>query len=135
MKRMPAAALTPVEANIQDCLGSGYCNLGCAFGKKLSMVERVLPVTQRETDELRERERGFRGQLEIHPACEVTAIRTRDGRATGVQALLRLPNGERRKVEIEAETVVLAAAVEPGTQPGCVSSYAVGGSLYRGRAM
>ncbi len=107
--RMPGAGLAPVEANIHECLGSGYCNLGCPFGRKLSMIDRVLPRTQQDTDAKRERDRDFRGRLEILPDCEVTAVRTRDGRASGVQAMLRLPHGDRRKIEIDADTVVLAA--------------------------
>jgi choline dehydrogenase-like flavoprotein len=97
--RMPGAGLKPVTANIDRCLGSGYCNLGCPFGRKLSMIDRVLPETQQ----------NFPGQLEILPACEVTAVRTRDGRAIGVEAMLRHEDGARRKIEIDAETVVLAA--------------------------
>jgi choline dehydrogenase-like flavoprotein len=107
--RMPSGGLAPVTANIHDCLGSGYCNIGCPFGRKLSMVDRVLPRAQQQTDEKRERDPDFRGRLEILPACEVTRIVTQDGRATGVQAVLRLPHGERQKLQIDAETVVLAA--------------------------
>jgi choline dehydrogenase-like flavoprotein len=35
-----------VDANIVDCLGCGYCNIGCAFGRKLSMLDEVLPAVQ-----------------------------------------------------------------------------------------
>src|SRR5688572_8380905 len=31
-----------VEANIAGCIGCGYCNIGCRFGKKLSMLDTVL---------------------------------------------------------------------------------------------
>jgi choline dehydrogenase-like flavoprotein len=109
VSRMPGAGLKPVSANIHKCLGSGYCNLGCPFGRKLSMIDRVLPQTQQDTDARRAHDRNFRGQLEILPACEVTAVRTKDGRAIGVEAMLRLKDGGRRKIEIDAETVVLAA--------------------------
>jgi choline dehydrogenase-like flavoprotein len=37
-----------IEANIHDCLGCGYCNIGCAFGRKLSMLDTLLPWTQQE---------------------------------------------------------------------------------------
>ena len=38
-----------VEANIaHDCLGCGYCNMGCPFGKKHSMLDTVLPWAQRD---------------------------------------------------------------------------------------
>ncbi|MGH2954510.1 MAG: GMC family oxidoreductase N-terminal domain-containing protein [Solirubrobacterales bacterium] len=35
-----------VEANIRDCLGCGYCNIGCAYGRKLSMLDTLLPWGQ-----------------------------------------------------------------------------------------
>jgi hypothetical protein len=38
--------LEPVEANLDDCLGTGYCNIGCSYGRKLSMLDKVLPEAQ-----------------------------------------------------------------------------------------
>jgi len=35
-----------VEANITDCLGCGYCNIGCKYGRKISMLDEVLPKAQ-----------------------------------------------------------------------------------------
>ncbi len=35
-----------VETNIADCLGCGYCNTGCKYGRKLSMLDQVLPAAQ-----------------------------------------------------------------------------------------
>src|SRR5690606_17920760 len=35
-----------IEANIVDCIGCGYCNIGCAYGRKLSMLDEVLPAAQ-----------------------------------------------------------------------------------------
>ncbi len=35
-----------VSANIVECLGCGYCNIGCKFGRKLSMLDIVLPSAQ-----------------------------------------------------------------------------------------
>ncbi|MBZ0287802.1 MAG: GMC family oxidoreductase N-terminal domain-containing protein, partial [Anaerolineae bacterium] len=37
-----------ISANIQDCLGCGYCNIGCKYGRKLSMLDEVLPKTQQK---------------------------------------------------------------------------------------
>ncbi|HUE75595.1 MAG TPA: GMC family oxidoreductase, partial [Chloroflexota bacterium] len=37
-----------VEANIVDCLGCGYCNAGCRYGRKISMLDEVLPKAQRD---------------------------------------------------------------------------------------
>jgi choline dehydrogenase-like flavoprotein len=37
-----------VNANIVDCLGCGYCNIGCKYGRKLSMLDEVLPAAQKK---------------------------------------------------------------------------------------
>jgi choline dehydrogenase-like flavoprotein len=42
----PGDEFDVVSANIDDCLGCGYCNIGCAFGRKLSMLDEVLPKAQ-----------------------------------------------------------------------------------------
>jgi choline dehydrogenase-like flavoprotein len=44
----PGDELAVVRANIAGCLGCGYCNIGCAFGRKLSMLDEVLPRAQRD---------------------------------------------------------------------------------------
>jgi len=93
------------DADLCGCIGCGYCNLGCAYGHKLSTLIKVLPDSQRATDVRRDCDRSFHGRLQILPECEVTAIRHRDRRATGVSCSLR-GGGE---LEVDAETVVLAA--------------------------
>jgi choline dehydrogenase-like flavoprotein len=36
-----------VEANLLgSCLGCGYCNIGCAYGQRKSMLDHVLPLAQ-----------------------------------------------------------------------------------------
>ena len=35
-----------VDANIENCIGCGQCNIGCRFGSKLSMLDHVLPAAQ-----------------------------------------------------------------------------------------
>jgi choline dehydrogenase-like flavoprotein len=107
--RMPNAGFEAVEANLENCLGCGNCNIGCAFNRKLSMLTHVLPAAQHTTDKLRERDPGFHGRLEILPDCEVTSVVHRDGRATGVSCQLRLPDGGTRKLVVEADEVILAA--------------------------
>ena len=37
------------EANIVGCRGCGYCNIGCQFGAKLSMLDKVLPKRRRSS--------------------------------------------------------------------------------------
>ena len=90
--------VNPVNANIRDCLGCGYCNIGCAYGRKLSMLDRTLPAGQRESN----------GRLRIVADCEVQRIRTLSGRPQRVAGLLAsLP--ERRRVRVTAQHYVLSA--------------------------
>jgi len=92
--------VSAVPANIEGCLGCGYCNIGCRYGKKLSMLDTVLPWAQRDcgVDAVR-----------IFAECEVRRIVT-DGdgsrrRATAVEARL----GSGRRLTVRAGKVVLAA--------------------------
>ena len=85
-----------VEANIADCPGSGYCNIGCPYGTKLSMLDKVLPDGQRLF--------GVE-KLRVLPECRAERIETRNGRAEAVVARL----GDGRKLRVEAKTVVVSA--------------------------
>jgi choline dehydrogenase-like flavoprotein len=66
--------LDSVMANIKGCLGSGYCNIGCKFGKKLSMLDTVLPQTQAL----------YPGSLQIIANLEVGSFNKKDGRIVSV---------------------------------------------------
>ncbi len=81
-----------VKANIDGCVGCGYCNIGCPYGKKLSMLETVLPEAQK-------------GPVRIISECPVTRIVTRERRATAVEA--KLEGGG--KVTVRARKVIVAA--------------------------
>jgi choline dehydrogenase-like flavoprotein len=89
------APFSLVQANIADCLGSGYCNIGCAYGKKLSALDWTLPRAQRE----------FPGGVNILPECSVTKVLMRGSRAYGLRC--RLEDG--RRLTVRANTVVLSA--------------------------
>jgi choline dehydrogenase-like flavoprotein len=84
-----------VDANIKDCLGSGYCNIGCAYGKKLSALDNILPRAQRD----------FPGAVRIFSDCMAERIETRGGRANAVRC--RLSDG--RELRVAANTVVVSA--------------------------
>jgi choline dehydrogenase-like flavoprotein len=84
-----------VTANIDGCLGCGYCNMGCKYGKKLSALDWTLPRAQRD----------FPGAVRILPDCRVDKVLMRGSRATGVAT--RLADG--RKLTVSANTVVLSA--------------------------
>ena len=83
-----------VDANIKDCLGSGYCNMGCAYGKKLSALDNILPRAQAE----------YGDGVRIFSECLAERIETSGGRATEVHC--RLSDG--RPLRVAANTVVVA---------------------------
>jgi choline dehydrogenase-like flavoprotein len=92
--------VSAVPANIEGCLGCGYCNIGCRYGKKLSMLDTVLPWAQRDFG---------KDAVRIFAECEVRRIVT-DGngsrrRAAAVEA--KLAGGGR--LTVRAGKVVLAA--------------------------
>lgn len=87
-----------VNANIKDCYGSGYCNIGCRWGKKLSMLETALPWAQKEGP----------GRVRIVAECEVERILTINDRPKRVTGLLaKFPDG--RSVRVRADRFVLSA--------------------------
>jgi choline dehydrogenase-like flavoprotein len=92
----PPHAAGVVAANIEECLGCGYCNIGCAYGRKLSMLDTVLPAAQALAGAER---------LRVLAGCEALRLRARGGTVEAVQC--RLADG--RHVEIRARTVILAA--------------------------
>lgn len=88
-----------VRANIRDCVGCGYCNIGCAYGRKLSMLDRTLPRAQAEHP----------GRVKIVAECEVERLRTLSGRPARVVELRARLGAERRRVTVRANTFVLSA--------------------------
>ena len=88
----PDYRLDEVETNIADCPGSGYCNIGCQFGNKLSMLDTVLPNAQREFE-------GF----QLLPQCHVEKIEHSNGRAVAVVASL-----DGRRIRVKAKTFVVS---------------------------
>jgi choline dehydrogenase-like flavoprotein len=92
----PPNEVDVVATNISNCPGSGYCNIGCPYGTKLSMLDKVLPDGQQYFGAER---------LRILPECRAERIETRNGRAEAVQA--RLSDG--RKLRVKANTVVVSA--------------------------
>jgi len=91
----PPNDMDVVEANIANCPGSGYCNIGCPFGTKLSMLDKVLPEGQ---------QRFGVDRLQVLPECRAERIETSDGRARAVHAQL----SDGRKVRVEGETIVVS---------------------------
>ena len=104
----------PVSANIRDCLGCGYCNIGCAYGRKLSMLDTLLPEAQAMEGA---------GSLRIVSECAADGIESSGGRVDSIQCAA---NGNR--VRVRADRFVVAA--------GAVgSSYLLGRSGIGGPAV
>lgn len=87
-----------VRANIAGCYGSGYCNIGCRWGKKLSMLDTALPWAQQKG----------KGEVRVLAECEVERIMALSGHPQHVTGLLaKFPDG--RPLRVRANTYVLAA--------------------------
>lgn len=78
-----------------DCLGCGFCLLGCAYSRKADALTVHLPEAMRH------------GAVVV-PDCHVERIETRNSAATGARARLR-GKGPARAVQVRARAVVLAA--------------------------
>ena len=86
-------ALSVVDANISGCLGCGYCNIGCPYGKKLSALDTILPRAQAE----------FGDAVRIFSECRAERIATSGGSR---EVSCRLSDGKRLRVA--ANTVVVS---------------------------
>lgn len=85
-----------VDCNIEGCLGCGYCNIGCAYGRKLSMLDNTLPRAQRDHGP---------DAVRVLAECRAERIEAEGRRATGVRC--RLSDG--RRVTVRARTIVISA--------------------------
>jgi GMC oxidoreductase len=90
-----AKHFAPVEANISGCLGCGYCNIGCAFGRKLSALDTLLPWAQDR----------FGDRLRVLAECTAEGIEASADRAEAV--VCKLSDG--RTVRVRARAIVVAA--------------------------
>ena len=85
-----------VECNIDGCIGSGYCNIGCAFGQEALGARLDAAARPSAT---------IPGAVRILADCRVEKVLMRGYRASGVQARL----GDGRRLTVQADTVVLSA--------------------------
>jgi choline dehydrogenase-like flavoprotein len=97
----------PTQRNAHQCIGCGYCDLGCRYNRKLTPLNMVLPIAARRGAQVLANCRVDELLLEKHSGDG------RDGRThrvTGVVAQLTDSRGtDRQRVEIRARRVVLAA--------------------------
>ena len=88
-----------VDANIVECLGCGYCNIGCAYGRKLSMLDTVLPWTQRDFN------KAGRKALRIIAGCEAEKLQAKGSEITGITC--RFQDG--RRLDVRGNTFAICA--------------------------
>ena len=87
--------LERMHANVsKKCRATGYCNIGCGYGAKLSTLDTVLPEAQ------------HRHGLELMADARVESIERQGRRATRVVGR-HGPTG--RRIEVEADEIVIAA--------------------------
>jgi choline dehydrogenase-like flavoprotein len=97
----------PTQRNAHQCIGCGYCDLGCRYNRKLTPLNVVLPLAARHGAQVLANCRVDELLLEALPG-DGRAGRTH--RVTGVVAHLTDSRGtSRERIEIRARRVVLAA--------------------------
>lgn len=77
-----------------ECVGCGFCALGCAYDRKADALTEFLPAASRHG-------------ATIIPSCRVERIEVRDGRVAGVHG--QFLSGARGALTVRARTVLLAA--------------------------
>jgi choline dehydrogenase-like flavoprotein len=89
-----------VDANFSNCLGCGLCNLGCKRMRKLSVLETYLPWSQ------------GRGAT-IHARCGAAKCEYEEsrGRKKITAVIVRRPNGELHRLQINKALIVAAGAI------------------------
>jgi choline dehydrogenase-like flavoprotein len=106
----------PNRRNCRDCRQCGFCQMGCYYGTKQSMLETYIPDTQR-----------FHGDLvKIYSDCEAQKVVTSGGRAIGVSATSTGEGGRAHKVDVKAKVTVVSAGtiassallLQSGINPG-----------------
>ncbi len=85
-----------VNANISGCVGCGYCNIGCQYNKKLSMLTTVLPEIQKKYG---------KENLEIIAGCEAIKLNKNGSGIKYVEC--QFNNG--RKIKVYGKTFVVSA--------------------------
>lgn len=89
--------LDSIMANIEGCLGCGYCNIGCKYGRKLSMLDTILPATQIK----------FPGALQIIAGCEALQFNRADKSGSISSVTAQFQSG--RKIQVKGNTFVSSA--------------------------
>lgn len=89
----------PLKHNRTNCVGSGFCELGCAFDAKNNALKVLVP-------------RILRAKGEIITHAQAVNIEAKNGRATSVEVATIDPvsNKEVSRFNVEAKTICVAAS-------------------------
>ena len=97
----------PTLRNAHQCIGCGYCDLGCRYNRKLTPLNMILPIAARHGAQVLANCRV--DELLLEPLPD-SGREGRTHRVTGVVAHFTDARGTtRERVEIRARRVVLAA--------------------------
>jgi choline dehydrogenase-like flavoprotein len=100
--------------NRHDCIGCGWCNFGCRYGRKTSMLVTYIPWAEGRGTEVLDR-------------CADVRVVHRDGRATGVEAVR-----DGKKLHVDADRVVVSAGAVGSSAVLLASGITVGGRVGHG---
>ncbi len=92
----PPTLVDSVNANISGCAGCGYCNIGCKYDRKLSMLVSILPGIQSKFGN---------DSLEIVAGCEAVKLIKTGEKITAVECEF----GNGRRITVRGKTFVVAA--------------------------
>ena len=92
----PPTLVDSVNANIAGCAGCGYCNIGCKYDRKLSMLHSILPGIQ---------SRFGAESLDIIAGCEAVKLVRTGNRISSVECEFR----DGRKIAVRGSTFVVSA--------------------------
>lgn len=91
-------AAGPLKHNRTGCVGSGFCELGCAYDAKNNALKVCVP-------------RAIQAGAEFVTGCQAVTVRHRAGRVEGVDAVALDPLGEALgPVTVDAPAVCLSAS-------------------------
>ncbi len=96
---IPAYPSQLFRKNFDNCIGCGYCNFGCKYGRKLSMLETFLPDAA-----------DAGAKIIVH--CHARKINRNGSQATSVEC--EMLGG--RKIKINASRVVVACGAIGSTK-------------------
>ena len=100
--------------NRKDCLGCGWCNYGCRYGRKTSMLVTYIPWAEARGAEFIDR-------------CENVRVVTRGDRAVGLEA-----TRDGQRLTVDADRVVVCAGAIGSSAVLLASGITLGGRVGKG---